>query len=232
MSLLAGFFFAAVLAAVLLATIAIWAPRRTVPRAAAVVLAVTLIPAGYVALTEILGRPKPVAHEWWSSQVTDAVLLGTTVDEGRAIYLWVQLDGETRPRYYELPWRRRVAERIQEATDEAIQTRGRVEIRDFFSKRALGQPRSRQHRHRSAERSSAQASPAPRPGLRPEGQRHLRPHRRQNRHRAVPAAPRADGAHRARLEGRREGSARGIYSRRSEEAKVGEHDEDHPGSIP
>ena len=136
MNLLAFFFFAAVLAAVLLATVAIWAPRRTVPRAAAVALAVILIPASYVALTEILGRPKPVAHEWWSGQATTAVLLGTTVDEGRAIYLWVQLDGERRPRYYELPWRRRVAESIQEATDEAMQTRGRVEIKDFFSKRA------------------------------------------------------------------------------------------------
>ena len=136
MSLLPFFFFAAVLAAVLLATVAIWAPRRTVPRAAAVVLAVILIPASYVALTEILGRPKPVAHEWWSGQATTAVLLGTTVDEGRAIYLWVQLDGERRPRYYELPWRRRLAESIQEATDEAIETRGRIEIKDFFSKRA------------------------------------------------------------------------------------------------
>ena len=136
MSLLPFFFFAAVLAAVLLATVAIWAPRRTVPRAAAVVLAVTLIPASYVALTEILGRPKPVAHEWWSGEATTAVLLGTTVDEGRAIYLWVQLDGERRPRYYELPWRRRLAESIQEATDEAIETRGRIEIKDFFSKRA------------------------------------------------------------------------------------------------
>ena len=136
MSLLPFFFFAAVFAAVLLATVAIWAPRRTVPRAVAVALAVTLIPASYVALTEILGRPKPVAHEWWSGQATTAVLLGTTVDEGRAIYLWVQLDGERRPRYYELPWRRRLAESIQEATDEAIETRGRIEIKDFFSKRA------------------------------------------------------------------------------------------------
>ena len=106
MSLLFYFYLAAVFATVLLATVAIWAPRRTVPRAAAVILAVTLIPASYVALTEILGRPKPVAHEWWSDHVRDAVLLGTSVDEGRAIYLWVQLDGETRPRYYTLPWRR------------------------------------------------------------------------------------------------------------------------------
>ena len=136
MSLLLYFFLAAVLAAVLLATIAIWAPRRTVPRAVAVALAVTLIPASYVALTEILGRPKPVAHEWWSARVTDAVLLGTTVDEGRAIYLWVQLEGETRPRYYRLPWRRTLAERIQELTDEAVRTRGRIEIKDFFSSRA------------------------------------------------------------------------------------------------
>ena len=136
MSPLVHFHFAAVLAAVLLATIAIWAPRRTVPRAAAVVLAVMLIPASYISLTELLGKPKPIAHEWWSSRVTDAVLLGTSVDEGRAIYLWVRLDGETRPRYYELPWRRTVAERIQEVTDEAIRTRGRIEIKDIFSSRA------------------------------------------------------------------------------------------------
>ena len=136
MSLLVSFFFAALLAAVLLATIAVWAPRRTIPRAAAVILAVALIPASYVAVTEILGRPKPVAHEWWSDRTADAVLLGTTIDEGEAIYLWVQLDGETRPRYYRLPWRRTIAERIQEATDDAIRTRGRIEIKDFFSRRA------------------------------------------------------------------------------------------------
>ena len=136
MSLLFCFYLAAVAAAVLLATVAIWAPRRTVPRAVAVILAVAVVPASYVALTEILGRPKPVAHEWWTDQVTDAVLLGTSVDEGRAIYLWVQLDGESRPRYYTLPWRRTVAERIQEVTDEAIRTRGRIEIKDMFSTRA------------------------------------------------------------------------------------------------
>ena len=136
MNLLVYFYLVALSAAVLLATVAIWAPRRTAPRAAAVILAVAVIPASYVALTEILGRPKPVAHEWWSDRVTDAVLLGTSVDEGRAIYLWVQLEGETRPRYYTLPWRRTVAERIQEVTDEAIRTRGRIEIKDLFSSRA------------------------------------------------------------------------------------------------
>ena len=136
MSLLFYFYLAAVSAAVLLATVAIWAPRRTPPRAAAVVLAVAVIPASYAALTEILGKPKPVAHEWWSDQATSAVLLGTSVDEGRAIYLWVQLDGDARPRYYQLPWRRTVAERIQEVTDEAIRTRGRIEIKDLFTSRA------------------------------------------------------------------------------------------------
>ncbi|MCY4450428.1 MAG: hypothetical protein OXC01_00600 [Immundisolibacterales bacterium] len=136
MSLLFYFYLAAICAAVLLATVAIWAPRRTAPRAASVALAVAVIPASYAALTEILGKPKPVAHEWWSDRSASAVLLGTSVDEGRAIYLWVHLDGETRPRYYELPWRRTVAERIQEVTDEAIRTRGRIEIKDLFSSRA------------------------------------------------------------------------------------------------
>ena len=136
MSSLFYFYLTAVLAAVLLATVAIWAPRRTAPRAAAVLLAVALIPASYAALTEILGKPKPVAHEWWSDRVSNAVLLGTSIEEGQAIYLWVKLDGETRPRFYELPWRRTVAERLQEVTDEAIRTRGRIEIKDLFSTRA------------------------------------------------------------------------------------------------
>ena len=136
MSQLFYFYLAAIAAAVLLATVAIWAPRRTPPRAVAVVLAVAVIPASYAALTELLGRPKPVDHEWWSGRTATAVLLGTSVDEGRAIYLWVQLDGETRPRYYQLPWRRTVAEKIQEVTDEAVRTRGRIEIKDLFSKRA------------------------------------------------------------------------------------------------
>ena len=136
MDLLFYFFLAAVVAAALLATIAIWAPRRTVPRAAAVGLAVALLPMSYVVLTEILGKPKPIAHEWWGDNVDYAVLLGTSVDEGRAIYLWVKLDGETRPRYYELPWRRTVAERLQQVTDEAIRTGGRIELNDLFSSKA------------------------------------------------------------------------------------------------
>ena len=136
MSLLFYFYLAAVLAAVLLATVAIWAPRRAAPRAAAVVLAVALIPASYAALTEILGKPKPMAHEWWGGRVSEAVLLGTSIDEGRAIYLWVQLDGEMRPRYYQLPWRPVVAEKLQEVTDEAIRTRGRIEIKDLFASKA------------------------------------------------------------------------------------------------
>ena len=136
MSQLFFFYLAAISAAVLLATVAIWAPRRTPPRAAAVILAVAVIPASYAALAELLGRPKPVDHEWWSDRTATAVLLATSVDEGRAIYLWVHLDGETRPRYYQLPWRRTLAERIQEVTDEAIQTRGRIEIKDLFSRKA------------------------------------------------------------------------------------------------
>ena len=136
MNLLFLFYFAAVLLATLLAVVAIWAPRRTPPRAASVVLALILIPGSYIALTEILGNPKPMAHEWWGDRVSDAVLLGTSMDEGRAIYLWVKIDGETQPRYYQLPWRAKMAERLQEVTDEAIRSRGRIEIKDFFSSRA------------------------------------------------------------------------------------------------
>ncbi len=136
MDLIFYFHLGALTAAVLLATIAVWAPRRTPPRTAAAALAVALIPAGYAALAETLGKPKPIGHEWWSARTGRAVLLGTSVDEGRAIYLWIKLDGERRPRYYQLPWRRTLAERLQEVTDEAIRRGGRIEIKDLFASKA------------------------------------------------------------------------------------------------
>ena len=219
MSLLAGFFFAAVLAAVLLATIAIWAPRRTVPRAAAVVLAVTLIPAGYVALTEILGRPKPVAHEWWSGQATDR---GPPRHHRRRgpgdLPLGAARRRETAP-LLRAPVAKEGGREHPGGHRRSDADPGTHRDQGLLLEAGLGRARGRQHGHRSAERAPAQASPAARPGLRPEGQRHLRP--------SDPAAPRANGAL-----ARWRGGVCGIYSRRSEEAKVGEHDEDHPGSIP
>ena len=173
MSLLFYFYLAAVCTAVLLATVAIWAPRRTVPRAAAVALAVAVIPASYAALTEILGKPKPVAHEWWSDRSTSAVPpwdqrrrragdlpLGPSRRGYAAPLLPASVaanGGGTNPggdrRGYPHPWPNRDQGPLLEP--------------------GLGQPRVHQHRNRSPERAPAEAPPAARPDVRPAGGRHL-----------------------------------------------------------
>lgn len=129
-------FIAALLVAALLATIAIWAPRRALLRGAAVVLLAAFVPLSYLVYTEVLSKPKPISHEWWRRHVESATLLGTSLDEGRAIYVWLRLEGVSEPRYYVLPWRQALAERLQQATDDAIASNGRIEIRDPFAKRA------------------------------------------------------------------------------------------------
>ncbi len=130
--------FAALIAiAALLASIAIWAPRRTRIRASAVVITAFFIPLGYLGLTEILSQPKPMEHEWFKRHVDEATVLGMSVDEGNAIYLWLRLDRSLEPRYYVLPWQARVAEKLQNLIDEAIEKQGTVTIRNPFSRRSF-----------------------------------------------------------------------------------------------
>ncbi len=48
-----------------LASIAIWAPRKTPVRVAAVAIAALFIPIVYVELVEMLAKPKPMSFEWF-----------------------------------------------------------------------------------------------------------------------------------------------------------------------
>ena len=115
-----------------LASIAVWSPRGLAVRAVAVALLAGFIPVSYLVYTEMLSRPKPVAHEWWWRDTPSATLLGVSLHEGKAIYVWLRFDGVEEPRYYVLPWRRQLAERLQAATDTALETRGRIELRRPF----------------------------------------------------------------------------------------------------
>jgi len=113
--LFAGF----TLLAALLAAIAIRAPRATAWRVGAVALTAAFVPFAYLGLNEILARPKSMSHEWFNASAKQAMVLGMSLDEGRAIYLWLRVDGATEPRYYRLPWQQRNAEKLQKAIDEA-----------------------------------------------------------------------------------------------------------------
>lgn len=121
----------------LLASIAIWSHRRTMIRAFAVLLTALLVPVGYLAVTELLSQPKPMAHEWFKRHVDEATVLGVSVREGEAIYLWLRLDDSLEPRYYALPWQQQLAEKLQNVVDEAIQDGAAVTISNPFSRKSF-----------------------------------------------------------------------------------------------
>lgn len=121
----------------LLATIAIWSRRRASIRTLAVVLTALFVPVGYLGFSELLSQPKPIRHEWFKRKVDEATVLGVSVREDEAIYLWLRLDDSLEPRYYVLPWQQQLAEKLQNLVDEAIRDGASVTISDPFSRNAF-----------------------------------------------------------------------------------------------
>lgn len=115
-----------------LAVISIWAPRRLFIKVAAVVVACSFMPAAYAAMIDLLSKPKPATFEWWLSKADEATVLGNSMEEGQAIYLWLQLDGIAEPRAYVLPWDRKLAEQLQAAMREAQEQQSAVRMRVPF----------------------------------------------------------------------------------------------------
>src|SRR5262245_53652136 len=87
----------------MLASLAVWAPRRTWVRCWAVALAGIVFVSGYMALADMLSRPKPMSLAWAEDSVASADVLGSTFIEGEAIFVWLRLPGSMEPRAYKLP---------------------------------------------------------------------------------------------------------------------------------
>jgi hypothetical protein len=123
--------------AALLASIAIWAPRKTPIRVLALAAMTLFIPIIYAQFAGLLSKPKPVAWEWLDRDVERAEVLSVSFDEGKAIYIWLRLNGTIEPRFYSMPWRQQYAEDLEDAMEQAGRTRGGVIIKNPFSKRSL-----------------------------------------------------------------------------------------------
>jgi hypothetical protein len=113
----------------LVTSISIWAPRRLWLKLTALGAAALFLPVGYLSLAHLLSLPKPVALEWWLGKAPSATVLGFTMRENEAIYLWLQLDEVPEPRAYALPWNRDLAEQLQTAQREADQNQSQVQMR-------------------------------------------------------------------------------------------------------
>jgi hypothetical protein len=115
--------------AALLATLAIWAPRRLPVRMAAIGLTALLLPAAYLGFTTLLSQPKPITMEWLDKGAGDATVLGSVIREGEGIYLWIQPEGDDIPRYYVLPWDLKQAQQLQNAMRDADKNQNGLKMR-------------------------------------------------------------------------------------------------------
>ncbi len=130
-------FAASIGTAALLASIAIWAPRKTPIRVLALAAMMLFMPLVYIQFVGLLSKPKPVAWAWLERDVDRAEILSVSFDEGKTIYIWLRLNGMIAPRFYSLPWRQQFAEDLEEAMIQAARLRSTVIITDPFSKLAL-----------------------------------------------------------------------------------------------
>jgi hypothetical protein len=112
-------FAAVVVIAAGLAAIAIHAPGALWPRVSAVVLSALLMVAAYGSQVELLGRPKSVTTEWAMRAVPEAKVVAFTIEENKAIYLWIRFDDGPEPRAYVLPWRLATAKQLYGAAQQA-----------------------------------------------------------------------------------------------------------------
>lgn len=119
MSLLNQLFIVAALLALGLAVLAVQAPGVMSRKLTALGLALTLLPIGYLAFSELLGRAKPMALEWWLTRAAEATVLGSLLREHEGIHLWLLLDNADEPRGFVLPWDQHLAEALHEALEEA-----------------------------------------------------------------------------------------------------------------
>lgn len=102
-------------------------PRgRVWQRAVSATVFVLLIALVYGGSIELLGRPKPVRLEWRGME--NAQVLGASMRENEAIYLWLQFDGIAEPKVYALPWSMQTAQELQNAMQQGESTGTGVEM--------------------------------------------------------------------------------------------------------
>lgn len=71
--------------------------------------------AGYVVLTDLLSRPKPIEMFWNAPKSERAYVLGFWWEENVGIYLFLLVPEFDEPRYYKYPWSIKMAEKLQAA---------------------------------------------------------------------------------------------------------------------
>ena len=114
--------------ATVLAHIAIWSPRSVLVKVAALATTIAFLPVAYASLSTMLSRPKPIEMEWSRLQLEDAAVLSASLEENKAIYVWLGMEGIDEPRAYVLPWSKELAKQLHGAQRAAEQTGTQVRM--------------------------------------------------------------------------------------------------------
>lgn len=85
---------------------------------------------------QAMGYPKPAWVEL--SGADEARLIAYQFDEGRAIYLWLQVQGVSEPIAYSLPWKEGQAAAVYRASQEAKKAGTPVMVQGVMGQRSKG----------------------------------------------------------------------------------------------
>ncbi len=90
--------------------------RRKIAALAALAL---LVPAGYGAMSELLGRPRPASSALFEDFRSYHTVIAWDIHEDKAIYLWLEMPGGREPRVFAFPYDTATVSRLQEADERA-----------------------------------------------------------------------------------------------------------------
>jgi len=111
-----------------LGLIAVVAPRKRMIKYAALACTASFLPLSYFAISDLLSRPKPLQIVDATERLQNAIVTASIMRENEAIYLWLQMPGIGEPRSYQLPWSEEMAIELHEATREAEDEGGDVQM--------------------------------------------------------------------------------------------------------
>ena len=124
----------AVVIAAARASIAVLAPRGLLLKLSARAPSALLLAPAYPSLVTLLGGPKPANLEWALATVPDATVIGATMREHEAIYLWLKFEDNPEPLSYALPWNLEMAKELQKAMRQAKGSGTKVRMRKPFDR--------------------------------------------------------------------------------------------------
>lgn len=119
MQLVAITFVVCFLLASIPAWVAVSSPGRLQHKIAALAALALLVPAGYVTVSELLGRPKPAATAFLEDFRDFHTVIAWDIHEDKAIYLWLEMPDGREPRVFAFPYDTTTVSRLQDAGERA-----------------------------------------------------------------------------------------------------------------